>query len=87
MATIFGAFGALLVLCVAHEFFFLVTAVEARSSAEQLRHRLVEYGRQESLAQAVANERTYTWLYLEGDRWVNLWEARSGLVSLCDSCS
>ena len=72
MATIFGAFAGLIALCVAQGFFFLVTAVETRRSAEQLRHRFVDYRRQEPLAQAVANERTFTWLYLEGDRWVNL---------------
>ena len=70
MAVIFGAFAALLAVCVAQEFFFLATAINSRQRAQLLRDTLAGYGQWEPLARAFTNERACSWLYMASDRWV-----------------
>ncbi|KAI0213859.1 hypothetical protein LSAT2_001037 [Lamellibrachia satsuma] len=73
MAVIFGAFAALLAVCVAQEFFFLATAIDSRQRAHLLRDTLAGYGQWEPLARAFTNERACSWLYMASNRSTELW--------------
>ena len=65
-----GAFVALLSVCLAHELFLLVSAIHTRHEAAVLRQKLSVYKRQAPLYSAIVNERTFTWLYVAGNRLV-----------------